>query len=393
MERRINKNSMKLQLKNIRNGKIILFLIAIIIAFSSLYFANRLVKQLSDEEKKKIELWSEAIRQISINNLEDKDFTLVLQVIQNNSTIPVILTDTANNIISYRNVGNENKITNEFLNSSLQEMKLKNYIITIDLGNGNKNYVFYNESIILKKLKYFPYVQLSIIFIFIVLAYFIFSSSRKAEQNKVWVGLSKETAHQLGTPTSSLLGWSELIKEKLKDDPIAFELENDVKRLEKITDRFSKIGSKPVLIPENIDETIISVVNYFKKRTSDKIAFNINSSLVNNQLSISKTLFEWVIENLLKNAIDAMEGIGSISIHIYQVNKYINIDISDTGKGIAKAKFKTIFKPGYTTKTRGWGLGLSLSKRIIEEYHHGKIFVSESEIDKGTCFRISMKKK
>ena len=270
-------------------------------------------------------------------------------------------------------------------------MKKNKNRIEIKVGKKNKNYIYYKESYLLLQLKYYPYIQLFIILLFITVAYFAFSSSRNAEQNKVWVGLTKETAHQLGTPTSSLMAWAELIKTRLQDSEFADEFEKDVKRLEIITDRFSKIGSVPKLIPSSLSETIESSISYLKSRSSTNISFKIDCEDQNIIIPLSRNLFEWVIENLCKNAIDAISGKGSIQISVKRVNKKVVIDISDSGKGIAKSKFKTIFKPGYTTKTRGWGLGLSLAKRIIENYHSGKIFVLSSEIGKGTTFRIILK--
>jgi signal transduction histidine kinase len=263
--------------------------------------------------------------------------------------------------------------------------------ITIHVGPYNKNYVYYKESVILSQLRIYPYIQLGIIMLFILVAYVAFSTSRKAEQNQVWVGLTKETAHQLGTPTSSLMALTEILKEKEIDPTIIEELNNDIKRLSTITERFSKVGSKPVLAEENIGQLIEEVVKYLKSRipASIKVQTIIEENLT---APVSSTLFAWVIENLCKNAVDAIVENGTITVEARQAKNKIIIDISDTGKGIPKSKFKTIFKPGYTTKLRGWGLGLSLAKRIIENYHKGKIFVLDSEIDKGTTFRVILKR-
>jgi len=267
-------------------------------------------------------------------------------------------------------------------------MKKEKEPIVINLSNSNKNYIYYHESYLLQQLTYYPFIQLGVILLFIVVAYLAFSASRKAEQNQVWVGLTKETAHQLGTPTSSLMAWSELMKERLPEIELVSELEKDVKRLEIITERFSKIGSKPTLKPTNLLETIISAVEYLKNRTSDKIIFKFEFPEEETTILLNRSLFEWVIENLCKNSVDAISNEGKITIGVKELKNKILIDIADTGKGIPKSKYNTIFNPGYTTKTRGWGLGLSLVKRIVENYHKGKIFVLNSEIGKGTTIRI-----
>ncbi len=271
-------------------------------------------------------------------------------------------------------------------------MKEKNKRITIEVGNNNVNYIYYKESNLLIQLKYYPYIQLTVILLFVIVAYLAFSSSRKAEQNQVWIGLTKETAHQLGTPTSSLMAWKELLKEKNVDENLLLHLENDINRLSIITDRFSKIGSKPALKLEPLVDVIADSLEYLRKRTASNIDYILNHEKVDLYVPLSRSLFEWVIENICKNAIDAIDGkSGLIKIDIKKFKKKIIIDITDNGKGIPKSKFKTIFKPGFTTKTRGWGLGLSLAKRIIENFHNGKIYVYSSELGKGTTIRIEMK--
>jgi signal transduction histidine kinase len=275
----------------------------------------------------------------------------------------------------------------------LARMKEKNHPIIIDFGDGQINRIYYRDSIILRKLTYYPYVQLSIIILFIMVSYLAFSSSRKAEQNQVWVGMSKETAHQLGTPTSSLAGWIEILQIKHPEISITEELSKDLERLEKVAERFSKIGSRPDLTRGNIIAIINQTIDYLKSRTSSKVVIKINSGTLKDMfIPINSALFSWVIENVCKNAIDAITGDGEINIRISEEEQIVIIDISDNGKGISKSAFKRIFKPGYTTKKTGWGLGLSLAKRIIEEYHDGKIFVKHSEIGKGTIIRIVMKK-
>jgi len=373
--------------------KVFLLFIALIIGISSFVITNNLTKKLSIEERKKVELWALGMRQLSSLDNEEKDYTFILEVIKNNETVPVILTDKEGQIISSRNLDVNKENDAKYLVRQLEKMKKDNDPIEIILLDGNKNFIYYKESILLTRLFYFPIIQFGVILLFLFVSYLAFSSSRKAEQNQVWVGMSKETAHQLGTPTSSLLASLELLKLKNVDNKIVTEFEKDVRRLEIITERFSKIGSKPKLAKQDVLVVLTNAVKYIKARSSQKVNFNFNFS-ENDKilLPFNSSLFEWVIENLCKNAIDSMEGQGNITINIDDRIQYLFIDIIDDGKGIAKSKYKTIFQPGYTTKQRGWGLGLSLSKRIIEIYHEGKIFVNFSEIDKGTNMRIVLKK-
>lgn len=373
--------------------KLILLIAAVLIGLSSLWYTRLLVKKISDEERKKVELWANATKQLAHQNEGDGDVTFLFDVIKNNETVPVILTDENKNIITFRNLDSIKALDPEYLKAQLEVMKRHNNPIDIELLQGQKNYIFYKDSFLLTQLKYFPYVQLGIISLFIMVSYLAFSISRRAEQNQVWVGLSKETAHQLGTPISSLLAWIEYLKANHKDDKNILEFEKDVKRLELITERFSKIGSAPVLLQENIVEALENSVKYIKNRSPETVKFDIKYK--EGQIiiaKINKPLFDWVVENLCKNAIDAMSGEGSILFSISSENDFINIDVTDSGKGMHRSKFKTIFKPGYTTKARGWGLGLSLSKRIIENYHAGQIFVKDSEINKGTTFSIVLHK-
>lgn len=371
--------------------KVALLIMAILIAFGSLYYTNELVQKLAIEESKKVELWAEATRKLGSPETDNQDFGFLLEVIQNNRTVPVILTDSSDRIISYRNIDSIKALDSTYLYAQLSEMKRDKHRITIQVGNDNINYVYYKQSYLLLQLQIYPYIQLGIILIFILVAYFAFSSSRKAEQNQVWVGLTKETAHQLGTPTSSLMAISEILKERNIEEDIIRELDNDVKRLSIITERFSKVGSRPALANIDIKEVIDNVINYIKSRTSNKIKYNTIYQTDNTTAKISKTLFEWVIENVCKNAIDAINGEGQITVEVKKIKNLLIIDIADNGKGIPKRRYKDIFKPGYTTKNRGWGLGLSLAKRIVEDYHKGKIFVLNSEIGKGTTFRITIK--
>jgi hypothetical protein len=378
--------------------KLYLFLFAAIIGLGSLLYTNRLVKLLAHEEKKKVELWAEATRQladlsdITEPNVPQRDIGFPLQVAEYNTTIPVIIADHDDNILYHRNLDSLKMENPDYARRQLEKMKSETEPIEIELGQGIVQYVYYRNSTLLGKLTYYPYIQLGVILLFILVAYLAFSASRRAEQNQVWVGLSKETAHQLGTPTSSLIGWVELLKEKHPDKKLVSELEKDAFRLEEITERFSKIGSKPVLKDANILEVLKESVVYLESRTSDGVTFSFDPVSQDHVVPINRSLFQWVVENLCKNSVDAMEGNGTIKISVGEQFKQVFIDFEDSGKGIPKNRQKTIFKPGYTTKLRGWGLGLSLAKRIIETYHKGKIFVLHSEIGKGTVIRIILQK-
>jgi nitrogen-specific signal transduction histidine kinase len=371
--------------------KRILFMIAIAIGIFSLWYTHQLVQKLAKEEEKKVLLWANATKQLI---KAEGDFTFLLDIIKDNETIPVILVDDAGSIIAHRNLDSIKVEQPEYLQHELALMKEEHESIPILYDETNKrfNYLYYKNSIILAQLKRYPYYQLTVIGIFIIVAYLAFSSSRRAEQNQVWVGMSKETAHQLGTPISSLMGWINLIRETEKSDQedLLLELEKDVKRLELITERFSKIGSAPKLDIEVVDDVLQDSINYLQVRTSNRVRFTLvrNEDELTAQMNVP--LFEWVIENICKNAIDAMNGEGSITMATQAEGDSVIIDITDIGKGISPSKLKTVFKPGYTTKKRGWGLGLSLAKRIIEDYHRGKIVVKSSEVNKGTTFRITL---
>ncbi len=373
--------------------KFLLLVVAIIIGVSTFLITNNLAQKLAVEERKKVELWALGMRQLSALDNEEKDYTFILEVIKNNETVPVILTNKEGQIISSRNLDPHHENDQEYLEKQLEKMKSDNDPIEITLLDGNMNFIYYKESILLTRLFYFPIIQFGVISLFLIVSYIAFSSSRKSEQNQVWVGMSKETAHQLGTPTSSLMASLELMRMKNVDEKIVSEFEKDVIRLEKITERFSKIGSAPKLEKQDIIEVLLNTIKYIKARSSGKINFICNFS-ENDQILVpfNPSLFEWVVENLLKNAIDSIHGSGNITINIDDRIQYLFIDVIDEGKGIPKSKYKTIFQPGYTTRQRGWGLGLSLSKRIIEIYHAGKIFVNHSEPDKGTNMRIVLKK-
>jgi signal transduction histidine kinase len=372
--------------------KLFLLLFAVFIGMGSLIYTEKLVTKLKTEERENIRLWAEATRLISLTDTSQNVEFLSL-IIDNNNTVPVILTDEADSIISARNFDETKMQNTDYLNGKLEKIKENNEPIVVDLEDGHFNLIHYEDSIILRMLIFYPYVQLGFILLFIMVSYLAFSSSRKADENQVWVGMSKETAHQLGTPTSSISGWIEILQTKYPEISITRELAHDVERLEKVTERFSRIGSTPALEKKNINAIIAGTIEYLKMRTSSKVNFIIDFDPQKEvSVPVNPALFEWVIENVSKNAIDSMEGSGKISVRVTDTDRTAIIDISDTGKGIPKSAFNKIFHPGFTTKLRGWGLGLSLAKRIIEEYHNGRIFVRNSEIGKGSCIRIVMNK-
>ena len=381
----------------IRQVKIILVLAAIVIAVTSLIISNIFVKDLAKEERNKMEIWADAMRSFNMAD-ETTDLGLVLKVMNDNNTIPVIVLDNKGLVQICRNVdvGNRSEKDSVAYVSHLgKRLYDAGRFIRISMDDANKKAyvdVCYDDSTILKRLAYYPYVQLGVVLIFVVVAIFALLTSKKAEQNKVWVGLSKETAHQLNTPISSLMAWIEILKENYPDDDLIPEMDKDVKRLQLIADRFSKIGSLPEPVPSSLSDVVDHVIDYMDRRTSSKVLmtkkFPQNDIIVN----LNASLFEWVIENLCKNAVDAMEGEGHITIEVLDLPGKAVIEVTDDGKGIRKKDISSVFKPGFTTKKRGWGLGLSLAKRIVEEYHHGRIFVKRSEVGVGTTFRIEIKK-
>lgn len=349
---------------------------------------------MAREERKSVELWAEATQKLASPTIDSNvDFTFLLDIINRNTTIPIIVTDSLNHILLNKNISFSEDKKEKILARELHKMKEENEPIIISVSETESQYLYYRDSILLENLKYYPIIQFGVIFLFILVAYLAFSSSRNAEQNQVWVGMSKETAHQLGTPISSLMAWVELLKMQNIDGKLIEEFEKDTQRLQKITERFSKIGSVPELIRTDVSETIRSTVEYLKTRSSGKVRFILDFDPQKKyEAPLNASLFSWVIENLCKNAIDAMNNNGTIQVSISEKADQIFIEVSDTGKGISKAYFKTVFQPGFTTKKRGWGLGLSLAKRIIENYHKGKIFLKQSEINKGTTFRIILNK-
>jgi hypothetical protein len=486
-----------------------LLIVAIVIVFTSLWYTNKLVNSIKNDEEKKVRLWAEAVQKkaglvkftndlfqklqteerkkaelyaLATKELSADMFSVsefVLKVLQDNTTVPVILTDDQDNITASRNLdsaiehnnealkkelinmkalydpvvidvyrGKKNFLyhkdsrlfsdikvvfdsliksfiadvtvnsaavpviytdsakthiiemgnidfkkinSTEKLKAMLSEMEAQNTPILVDLGGNSKNYIFYEQSPLLTQLKYYPYIQFGVIGIFLLIAYILFSTSRKAEQDQVWVGMSKETAHQLGTPLSSLMAWIDYLKSNGTDDMIVTEMNRDVTRLNMITDRFSKIGSQPTLQDEDVCLVVKNAMDYLKQRTSKNVNYILEIPETEIHALLSVPLFEWVIENICKNAVDAMDGKGEFRVTIIDIPEGVAIDLKDSGKGIHKSKHKSVFKPGYTTKKRGWGLGLSLCKRIIENYHDGKIFVLQSD-EKGTTFRIVLKR-
>lgn len=409
---------------NKQRWKLVLSLLAIIISVASLFITSRLVKELKNEERKKIETWAQATKQL-VSASSQGDFSLAIKVISENTNIPVILIDECDSILETRNIKfftkkdslilkdykkikdevikNSNdsliitkakKLQNKyktFLRSALKEMRDgDDKPIEINFI-GDKQWIYYSDSELLNNLRYYPIYQLFFITIFILIGYMVFSSARKSEQNQVWAGMAKETAHQIATPLSSLMAWIELIKSQDNNDMV-FEMKKDLNRLETIADRFSKIGSKPKLEQYDIVEIIDKSVKYLKSRLSENTEFLVQKTEAPLFANVNKTLLEWVIENICKNAVDAMQGKGKINISFIEKKSEVEIIIKDTGKGIDRMMFNDVFKPGVTTKTRGWGLGLSLSKRIIKDYHKGKLYILESTIKEGTSFAISLPK-
>ena len=373
--------------------KVILLVFAFLIGFSSLWYTNTLVNKLESQEREKIATWANATQLITSPEAEG-NLNFLYEIIQANTTIPVILTDSNGVVNQFRNI-EAFKMKNEaWVVDKIAEMKKQNEPFEIEFVGG-KQFIYYENSTLLNQLRIYPYFQLAVIALFLAMSYFAFSYSRTSEQNKVWAGMSKETAHQLGTPISSLMAWLDYLKESdaVVPQKVITEMEYDMDRLGLITERFSKIGSEPSLTICSLYEVIEESVRYINSRTSDKVSIFIRDQekFKEAQVQINKPLFAWVVENLCKNAVDAMEGKGEIVFSFQGIrDTKVLIDISDTGKGVPSNKFKTIFKPGYTTKKRGWGLGLSLVKRIVENYHKGKIYVKSSELDKGTVFRIEI---
>ena len=379
---------------------------ALVIASGSLLYTGYLVRSIKRSERTRAGIWALSIKQMTTS--DDNDFLNYVFTVRDSLSVPAMIVDAKGDIITTKGldpnktyikmpdmpgVKKAKKYDPGYFKTELESMKQEHEPILLNVI-GNNWYVYYHDSFVLTQLKMFPYIQLSVIAIFLLLAYTAFNTSRKSEQNQVWVGLAKETAHQLGTPISSLMAWTELMKEKFnaEDDPLIAEMENDIKRLEIVADRFSKIGSQPILEEHDVYDVVKDFVEYFKVRVSHKIAFELEGNPYL-KAGLNVPLFDWVLENLLKNAVNAIDNAGNIKVEISgsKTRNQVYIDVTDTGKGIPRSKFETVFQPGYTTRKRGWGLGLSLTRRMVENYHKGQIFVKDSELGKGTTFRIVLK--
>ena len=371
--------------KNFRNAKYVLIAVAAVIAAVSLWVSNLIVEDLKQEEERRMAVWASAMTSL-INAEVGEDVSLENEIITSNKTIPVVMLDKEGNIIAHNNI-QESK-----LERVAAEMRTSGKRIEVPLGEGVFYYIYYDDSATLVQLSYYPYIQLAVVVLFFVICFVAVLSSKRAEQNRVWVGLSKETAHQLGTPISSLMAWIEVLKAKYADDELLPEMERDVQRLQMVADRFSKIGSRTEPVPEDVSAVVGKAVEYMKRRSPAKVKYNLSFPDAPLSARLNVPLMEWVFENLCKNAIDAMEGSGDIFVVVADDGDKVLVDVSDTGKGIAKSRWKMIFEPGFTTKPRGWGLGLSLAKRIVEEFHKGRIYIKKSLPGKGTTFRIELKK-
>ncbi len=374
------------------NTKSVLAFVALFIVSASLFYTSTLAEKLAQEEKKKVVNLADAIKTLNKPTSNQEETVLASFILTTNNSIPLIITKENNEVIDFKNI-DTTQTTNskKLIKEKLADFKDMHPAIVADWGTG-KNYVYYGETFLLTQLRYYPYVQIVIIFLFLVVVIFALSASYRSLQNQVWVGLSKETAHQLGTPLSSMEGWLELMRENDPQSEAALEMQKDLDRLKLVADRFSKVGSEPKLEEENLISRLTEIVAYMQKRSPLKVAITLHAKDKEVPVNISGPLFDWVMENLIRNALDAMEGKGAIDITVNNQPQQVTIDVQDTGKGIPKYQVKKIFNPGFTTKKRGWGLGLSLSRRIIEKYHHSSIFVKHSEVGKGTTFRIILRR-
>ena len=371
--------------KNFRNAKYVLIAVAAVIAAVSLWVSNLIVADLKQEEERRMAVWASAMTSL-INAEVGEDVSLENEIITSNKTIPVVMLDKEGNIIAHNNI-QESK-----LERVAAEMRTSGKRIEVPLGEGVFYYIYYDDSATLVQLSYYPYIQLAVVVLFFIICIVAVLSSKRAEQNRVWVGLSKETAHQLGTPISSLMAWVEVLKAKYADDELLPEMERDVQRLQMVADRFSKIGSRTEPVPEDVSAVVGKAVEYMKRRSPAKVKYKLSFPDAPLSARLNVPLMEWVFENLCKNAIDAMEGSGDIFVVVADDGDKVLVDVTDTGKGIVKSRWKMVFEPGFTTKPRGWGLGLSLAKRIVEEFHKGRIYIKKSLPGKGTTFRIELKK-
>jgi len=374
--------------------KWVLFVIALTIGAVTMWYTNNFVRKLRDVERQKVRLWAEASKLLANVGDNDEYLGFVFQVIRDNKTVPVILTDADGNINGWNNLDSNKVKRAGYLENELAEMKAEREPIEIEYIEGERVYIYYKDSLLLQQLQWYPLVILLVMTLFILIAYYAFSTSRRLEQNRVWAGMARETAHQIGTPLSSLMGWIEILRTQEVPEDMLGEMEKDVNRLNIITDRFSKIGSMPTIRPEDIVATTESAMQYLKARSGRKIEFEFHTPEITGPVHVplNVPLYEWVIENLIRNAIDAMAGAGNIIVTVRDKGKQVHVEVEDTGKGIKSSRWKTIFRPGFTTKKRGWGLGLSLARRIIVDYHGGRIFILRSEKDKGTTFRIVLNK-
>lgn len=384
-----------------RYGTVVFLLIAVGLAVLFLCISDNIVKKLAEQERQRMEIWADATREIANPDAASDNIDFLLSIIQSNRNIPVLLTDDEGNILDQRNFDLPEppdtldplyiSPTNQaFLNNRLNALRNTSKKIVIDIPGGESQYLYYEDSRLLRMLGYYPYIQVVVMLVFVVLVYFAVISTKKAEQNKVWVGLTKETAHQLGTPISSLMAWMELLESLGVDADMVKEMNKDVTRLSTIASRFGKVGSKPTLEPANLNTVVSDAASYMSTRISSRIRLTVDFCHGPIMVDLSDSLFQWVMENLIKNAVDAMEAEGSITVTTGSSDRNAWIEVADTGKGLPRNRFKTIFNPGYTTKKRGWGLGLALARRIIEQYHHGRIYVAASELGRGTTFRIEL---
>lgn len=373
----------------IRHVRVLLIAVAVLIVAASLVVSRLLVRDLSNQERRNVEVWAEAMHQLNTAD-ETADLALVLRVLEGNKNIPVVVVDPQGEVQECRNLNIRRESEADSIRQVKEEarnMRAGGRVIRV--GDWE---VCYADSLMLRRLAWYPYVQMAVVLLFVAMALLAVVVSKRAEQNRVWVGLSKETAHQLGTPISSLTGWVEVLRETYPGDEMIAEMSKDVKRLELLAERFSKIGSRPELHPENLNDTLEAVARYMQRRVSNRVSLTLRLPEQALIVPLCASLFEWVVENLCKNAVDAMEGCGSITLSAGEEDERVWIEVQDTGKGIAAKNFKSVFMPGFTTKKRGWGLGLSLAKRIVEEYHGGRIYVKKSQLGQGTTFRIELKK-
>lgn len=373
----------------------IIVLFALLFVGASAWFTRRLSMQFAQVEKQRMEVWAEATRQLVLAD-ENTDITLYSSIIEANTTIPVYMTDADYHVILTRNVQEPKINIEEFYTKKIARLRNEQTPIEVRVSPQVTQYIFYEESNLLRQLRWFPWVQMLVVLSFMALIVTYIITSYRNEQNRVWVGLSKETAHQLGTPISSLNGWLELLKTKYPDDELLPDIATDVNRLQLVAERFSRIGSSPTLMPTDMRKIVEESVAYMRTRVSNKVEIELTIDEHPAEAytaSVDAPLIEWVTENLIKNAVDAMNGRGWIGLHLTASGNNIILDVTDTGRGIERKRYRQVFRPGYTTKTRGWGLGLSLCKRIVEQYHRGKIFVHKSVVSKGTTFRVILKQK